>query len=230
MNRNVLVTFIYPAVLSYLNDLWSTINDQACKDFDVIIFSDHINKNYLKTIKNNQLTVIPTSGTPTIVLGGAVSWSSKWRQMDFNKNGDRITETIRLYRLGRIKKIIILGESAFKEKYAPQALQYMAQMGVNPADIILEQQSRTTRENILFVKSILEEQEVKDNNILLITSGWHMRRALKGFNQNGIHPTPYAVDVPSPEPVEKWNDLLPTWQAALQWQKLFHEIAGLLVI
>ena len=58
-----------------------------------------------------------------------------------------------MYRLRRIKKIYLLWESAFVYKkgvtYAPQSLLYLEDMGVKPEDVILEQHSRTTRENIL---------------------------------------------------------------------------------
>ena len=178
-----------------------------------------------------------------IILGGSVSYSQWWHQTDFNEHANRITEAIRLYRLGKVKKLYILGESAFSYKkgitYAPQFKEYMLQMGVNPEDIILEQNSRTTRENIINLKQLFKDQNLGHINALLITSGWHMRRALKGFKNAGftqedaaglMQITPYAVDVPSLPSRLEWTDFLPTWKAVQNWQMLIHEIVGILVI
>lgn len=190
-----------------------------------------------------QTTPISQEYDIAIVLGGSVSYSQWWHQTDFNEHADRITEAIRLYRLGKVKKLYLLGESAFSNKkgisYAPQFKEYMQQMGVNQNDIILEQNSRTTRENIINLKQLFDDQNLQHIEALLITSGWHMRRALKGFKKAGfpvkdsadkIRITPYAVDVPSLPPKMEWSDFLPSWKAAQNWQMLIHEIIGLLII
>lgn len=168
-----------------------------------------------------------------IVAGGSVGYSPDWRQVDFNDRADRITEAIRLYRLGKIRKLYLSGESAFNLihgiSYAPQFLQYMKEMGVNPEDIILEQHARTTRENILNLKKFLTTQNT-DTPILMITSGWHMRRLMKGFAGSGLHLVPYGVDVPSPTPTVQWEDFIPSWKTARGWQELIHELVGWMVI
>ena len=168
-----------------------------------------------------------------IVAGGSTGYSDVLQQVDYNERGDRMTEAIRLYRLGKIKKLYLSGESAFNiinsVSYAPQFLAYMQEMGVNPTDIILEKHARTTRENILNLKLLLPENS-GTTPVLLITSGWHMRRLLKGFEGSGFYLVPYAVDVSGPGPHLGWQDFLPSWQAALGWQKMIHEIIGILII
>ncbi|MEI6680464.1 MAG: YdcF family protein [Mariniphaga sp.] len=167
-----------------------------------------------------------------IVAGGSVGYSQQLQQVDYNAKGDRITEAIRLYRLGRVKKLYLSGESAFNfingRSYAPQFLQYMRQMGVDPQDIILDRYARTSRENIANLTRLLASQD-HAKPILLITSGWHMRRLLKGFEGSGLHLVPYAVDVPNIDPIHEWMDYLPSWDAAMEWQKLIHEIFGMVI-
>lgn len=168
-----------------------------------------------------------------LVAGGSVGYSDDLNQMDYNEKADRITEAMRLYRLGRIKKLYFSGESAFNLKkgitHAPQFLAYMKDMGVNPKDIVLEQEARTTRENVINLRKLLSGQN-RETPILLITSGWHMRRFLKGFEFAGLRLVPYAVDVPGIDPDPEWQDFLPSWNVAQDWQMLIHEIVGLLIL
>ena len=166
-----------------------------------------------------------------IVVGGAINYSPNWQQINYNERADRITEAIRLYRLGKIKRLYLSGEAAFNVKgeisYASEFLRYMEEMGVNQNDIILEQQARTTAENTKYIQELVAN---KNCDILLITSAWHMRRTLKGFRGSGLNLVPYAVDIPEMHPKQIWTDYLPSWKAAQNWQKLLHEMAGLLII
>jgi uncharacterized SAM-binding protein YcdF (DUF218 family) len=167
-----------------------------------------------------------------VVVGGSINYSQNWQQVDYNEQADRITEAIRLYRLGRVRKIYFSGEAAFNERngisYAPQFLNYMKEMGVSREDIIMEKNARTTAENVKYLKELLPKD--RDTKILLITSGWHMRRTLKGFRHSELQLIPYAVDVPSLHDKRSWLDYLPCWQTAQDWQKLIHEMVGILFI
>ena len=167
-----------------------------------------------------------------VVLGGSTDYSKEWHQIDYNEAADRMTEAIRLYRIGRIKKILVSGDQAVNfyngKTYAPYFLNYMEQMGVNHQEIILEQKAMTTRENIFRIKEMILKYE--QPKILLITSGWHLRRAMKGFKASGLNLVPYGVDVPSREDIRSWHELLPSWYVVLKWQALIHEIVGMAVI
>ncbi|MEI6139773.1 MAG: YdcF family protein [Mariniphaga sp.] len=167
-----------------------------------------------------------------VVLGGSTDYSKEWNQIDYNEAADRMTEAIRLYRLGRVKKILVSGDQAINiyngKTYAPYFLNYMEQMGVNRQDIILEQKAMTTRENIFLIKEMILKYD--QPKILLITSGWHLRRAMKGFKASGLNLVPYGVDVPSRNDIYSWNDLLPSWMVAVRWHVLIHEMVGMMVI
>ncbi len=168
-----------------------------------------------------------------IVAGGSVAYSPRWNQVDYNGRGDRIVEAIRLYRNGIVKKLFLSGEMAFNDyggvSYFDEFLAYMAQMGVPAKDIVLERQARTTSENIQYLKRLIA-RENNSSSILVITSGWHMRRVMKGLAGSDLNLTPYAVDVPSSYPVHQWQEFLPSWQAAMNWKLLFHELLGLMII
>lgn len=204
--------------------------------FLLVVFTN--NSLYVRAVNAWSAPYIQANDTGRIyelamVAGGSTDYSPDLQQIDYNEQGDRLTEAIRLYRLGKIRKLYLSGESAFNViqgiTYAPQFLAYMQQMGVDSSDIILEQHARTTQENVDNLKKLLPANTNK-TPILLITSGWHMRRILKGFNGSGLNLVPYAVDVPGRSSRMEWQDYLPSWKAAQNWQKLIHELAGLVLI
>ena len=191
-----------------------------------VLALDIWSREYRGTLVNEQVFDL------AIVAGGSVGYSPGWGQIDYNDRGDRVIEAIRLYRKGRVKKLYLSGEMAFNDfdgiSYYQEFLQYMDEMGVAAEDIILERQARTTAENIQYLMELLPQSGTP--SILVITSGWHMRRVLKGFEGFGLNLTPYPVDVPSLYPVSEWQEYLPSWQAAQNWKLIFHELLGLLII
>jgi uncharacterized SAM-binding protein YcdF (DUF218 family) len=60
--------------------------------------------------------------------------------------------------------------------------------GVAPADVLLEDRSRTTYENAKFTSSILRSRH--DDAVVLVTSSYQMRRALLDFAHFGVTPQP----------------------------------------
>lgn len=65
-------------------------------------------------------------------------------------------------------------------------------MGVNSQALILENQSRNTVENVQNSKVIMEEYNF--TKPLVITSGFHLLRAMEIFAREGIEATPYVAD------------------------------------
>ena len=72
-------------------------------------------------------------------------------------------------------------------------------LGVPRERIIVEEESRNTYENALYTLKILKERNIK--NFLLVTSGFHMYRAMAVFRKNGITPIP----VPSAYIYNRYN-------------------------
>jgi uncharacterized SAM-binding protein YcdF (DUF218 family) len=66
-------------------------------------------------------------------------------------------------------------------------------MGIGQDRIILERDSRNTRENALFAKKLVNPQP--DEVWLLVTSAWHMPRAIGVFRKVGWPVHPFPVDV-----------------------------------
>lgn len=107
-----------------------------------------------------------------IVLGAAV-WGEKLSPV-FK---ERVNHAVILYREKRIKKIIFTGGqgNADEETEAETAAKYAVENGVAPEDILLENESRSTYENLLFAKRIVDENDIK--NVLLVSDPLHLKRA-----------------------------------------------------
>jgi uncharacterized SAM-binding protein YcdF (DUF218 family) len=75
-------------------------------------------------------------------------------------------------------------EASEADTYAP----YLLQLHVAPADLILENTSRTTYENAEHVAQILHAKRY--NSLILVTSAYHMPRAMLDFERFGLAPQP----------------------------------------
>lgn len=151
-----------------------------------------------------------------------------------SSGADRIMHALLLYRQGKIKKILITGGtiSIFgKEKIseAQNLKNILLQAQVPQEDILIEEKARNTRENALFSKRILESK-FQGKKFLLITSAFHMRRALGCFHQVGINPVPFSAGVfTSDLSTVSIGSFMPTERALYYWYIFTHELIGYLV-
>jgi len=145
----------------------------------------------------------------------------------FGASANRFTQTLELYRTGKIKRILLTGgKSDIQQQNRSEgvaARELLLRLGVPDSVIILESNARNTRENALFSKQILDSLNYE--NCLLVTSAFHMKRAKACFDKVGISYTPYAVDYksknpkytvsyflkPSVTPLEYWGMLIKEW-------------------
>lgn len=68
----------------------------------------------------------------------------------------------------------------------------LEQLGVSPQDIRLETRSLNTYQNALFTSTLLKKSPY--DYVVLVTSGYHLQRALYQFDRFGVHPVPYSAD------------------------------------
>lgn len=151
----------------------------------------------------------------------------------FQKGADRLLHTVQLYKLGKIKKILITGGAAkLIGEGVAEAIQLRKVLlfcGVNEQDIILEDQAKNTRENALFSKRALDSLDIKGNQ-LLITSAFHMRRAKGCFKKVELSVDIYPVDYYTYDRKLTPDKILIPSEAALgKWALLIHEVTGYVV-
>ena len=132
-----------------------------------------------------------------VVLGGMIDLGlSDERHIELNPNADRLFAAIELARRMPHAVIIFSGGSGslFDQAHreAPLLRAAAMRMGVPERQIVAESASRNTYENAAETKRILQERRL--HSVLLVTSAYHMRRALGCFHKLGLEPIPHAVD------------------------------------
>jgi len=72
------------------------------------------------------------------------------------------------------------------------AVRLLAELGLAADSMLLEDRSRNTKENAANSAALLRERAL--SKPLLVTSAFHIPRAMKFFRAQGIEPIPYPVD------------------------------------
>lgn len=171
-----------------------------------------------------------------IVLTGVTNMNKTTADRTFfGKGADRITHALQLYRMGKIKKILITGGQGLNpvNDYSEAELlkRFLLMTGMPESDILIEEKSVNTRENAVFTKAYLEEQGIDtQQKFVLITSAFHLPRANGCFEKVGLQTIPFPVDYYSHDLKYDLPSLLyPRPEALVHWQILVREWIGLLV-
>lgn len=196
-------------------------------------------------IKNIQLRIhsspLPMDKTEVyevgIVLGGMSNYDKFSKATYFNQSSDRFIQTALLYKKGHIKKVLACGGqngltevSDFKE--ADFIAQNLKDLGIPEEDIWIENQSKNTIENAQFAKTILSVKGISNQKSVLITSAFHMPRAMDVFEKNGIpiRPFPCALTVYPSARKFTLNSILPVSWGMDAWGQVLKEWVGTLYL
>ncbi|WP_336779313.1 YdcF family protein [Paenibacillus illinoisensis] len=82
----------------------------------------------------------------------------------------------------------------------PEALamkNYLVDQGITPAQVIMEDKSTSTQENMAFSKKIIDEAGLEHPEIMIVTSDYHMFRSKYLAAKNG-YAAEYGISAPSP--------------------------------
>tara|TARA_B100001245_G_C22865307_1_gene416129 strand:- start:812 stop:1573 length:762 start_codon:yes stop_codon:yes gene_type:complete len=167
-----------------------------------------------------------------VVLGGIVEWKDQTDLINLNASAERIEEAINLYHEGLIGQIILSGGSGSlmePDKLESVALKdFILTRGVKKRDLIIDPKSRNTYENAVESKKILDSLGIADQPILLITSAFHMKRAVRCFNKQGVDNVPFPVDFKSDQLDWSMVWIIPSAEAITTWQLMLKEYVGML--
>jgi uncharacterized SAM-binding protein YcdF (DUF218 family) len=122
-----------------------------------------------------------------IVLGAAV-----WGEKPSPVFRERINHAIALYQKGHIKTIIFTGGVGEVNEPAESvvAMNYAIAKGVKKADIAIETESRTTRQNLIYAQKVANSQQLK--KFLIVSDPLHLKRAVLMARDLGMdaYPSP----------------------------------------
>ena len=90
-------------------------------------------------------------------------------------------------------------------------------------EVWLEDKSRTTGENALYSKRLLEKKQI--DTVYLVTQAWHMPRSVSIFEKVGFNVVPAPTAYESGKPFV-WLDILPDARAIKLSSMALHEMAG----
>lgn len=153
----------------------------------------------------------------------------------FTRGADRVIHAVQLYKLGKIKKILVSGGngglSERSRQEADELVDAFILMGVPKEALLIENQSRNTRESAVAVKTMLSD-DYAPTDCLLITSAYHMRRSRACFNKVGLpidtfstdflhHNRKYSFDVlfiPKLDSINIWTILTREWTGMLAYK------------
>lgn len=170
-----------------------------------------------------------------IVLTGITRYQKSPHDRTYLDAGaDRIMHALWLYRAGKIKKILITGASVdiynnTRPSEAKSLAEILKQAQVPDSVIVIEEQARNTRENALHTQYILQKR-FPQQKYLLITSGFHMRRALGCFKKVGLEVQPFSAGFYTFDWAEtNFGAFVPSEKAFSLWYLLIHEMVGYIV-
>ena len=203
-----------------------------------LFFSNHFIFNQfmnLWEVDPVRITSLEKSYDIGILLGGYSNFYKHDNndRHNFNERANRFNNALELYYAGKIKKIFLTGGSGnllgAQHSEAILVKEYLLRIGIPLKDIIIESQSRNTRENALFTQKILQEK-YPNASCLLITSAWHMRRANACFKKLDMHYDCFPVDYVGEK--TRWapeSMLIPDRLGFYRWEILIKELVGYFV-
>ena len=150
--------------------------------------------NYLASSLEAPFSQIDIAQIPTldavIVLGGGTS-STYNNRVQLGMAGDRVATAARLYHSGQVKKIICTGSQSFRaspEDLHPreEAKLILTEFGIPASAVILLKGENTSQEMNSLKSWIPEHINSPQPRIGLITSAWHLKRALRLAKSQGL--------------------------------------------
>lgn len=148
--------------------------------------------NLLNSLENDYqpMTQLPNDIQNIVVLGGGVrsDTNAPPNTQLSAASLSRLIEGVRLYHLynkhHRSETLILSGGRVFGKPAAAGIMQNIAViLGVDPKNIILEAGSRDTHDEVNYLK-----KQLNTKPFILVTSAYHMPRAIALFKEAGLNP------------------------------------------
>jgi uncharacterized SAM-binding protein YcdF (DUF218 family) len=168
--------------------------------------------------------------TGVIVLGGSFNSgleSKERNEVSLNSSAERLTKALEIYK--KNPRLLILF-SGFSGKLKPQgwsesemAKKFFLDQGVKLDNLIFENQSRNTFENIKYSKDIITNYK---GTWGLITSANHMPRSFFTFKKQGLILEPINVDYKTGTSRMFWINFNIS-SGLSNWTTILHELIGI---
>ena len=172
----------------------------------------------------------PDGAEAIVVLGGGIQPADATR-LRAEMNSDslwRCLHAAAVYRQGKPCPVVVSGGTIDAGTPTPPIAllmrDFLHDYGINDADLIVEDQSRSTHENAVECRKVLEQRRI--GKVILVTDATHMFRALRSFWKQGIAAVPSACAHRAKQVEWGLFDLLPSADAVQNQQRMIHEWLG----
>ncbi|HZO13347.1 MAG TPA: YdcF family protein [Polyangiaceae bacterium] len=158
------------------------------------------------------------------VLGGGVSYRP-WGEPQLSMAGDRVATAAELYHHGRASLLVCAGPVIGTRDGAADAMYMFGELGVPPMALLRVEGPRNTSEEIAAFAELARARGWR--RLAIVTSAWHLRRAMHLARGQGITVTPLAADFLG-GPIEvSVEDLWPSSVALYRMQVVSWELLGM---
>lgn len=163
-----------------------------------------------------------------ILLGGFAGEDYE-QEGHFGPSADRFIQAVKLQKSGKVSHILMTGGSPnlinTKFREADFVINELKAMGVPDSAILSERDSRNTLENALISKKLLDSAHLSPPYIL-ITSGFHMPRALYIFKKKGMDVVPYPCNYFAGREKTSLSSFIPSIGVLGGWEFYIKEMVG----
>ncbi len=148
-------------------------------------------------------------------------------------SADRLWQALRLYKEGKAEHILISGgDTGILSKSSlleiDLARQFLLRNGVPSTHILLDRKARNTHENAIYCSEIIKKK-YPGEEILLITSAFHMKRALGCFHKAGLKAFPFPSDFIGAHKSPDLSDFTPSAGSMAVTELFWKEQIGTLI-
>jgi uncharacterized SAM-binding protein YcdF (DUF218 family) len=180
----------------------------------------------------SRIPTLPEHVDGIVGLAGAVvpSLTERWHQPSLTDGGERMTSFVMLARHYPDAKLVFTGGISLPGpghlRETDVARQLFQGLGLDPARLLLESEAKSTYENAVLSRKLAQPQP--GETWLLVTSAFHMPRAMATFQHQGWAVTPFPTGFKSGRRKRIWSNIdLPLTLQSLDYA--CHEWIGMLV-
>jgi uncharacterized SAM-binding protein YcdF (DUF218 family) len=165
-----------------------------------------------------------------VVLGGSTSPLQNPRFEAEEMTGSRVLPAARLYRAGKAKWVLASGGVPYQDRrgkertIAEDIADLLIDFDVPPSAILRQSRSRNTREDARESAAMLKAKNL--TKILLVTSAFHQRRAVRLFEREGMIVVPVPTGPEVTEDNLKWEWFCPDAPSLATFTRAFKEYVG----
>jgi uncharacterized SAM-binding protein YcdF (DUF218 family) len=199
----------------------------------IVIFSDPFLLNQVaKSWDIRQSELHPSAKYSAVIVLGGFSSEMKGKKGYFNFSADRFIEGLKLFEEGKVSHILITGgngnllNGGFRE--ADWVKTQLKAFNVPDSCILIEDKSKNTLQNAAYSKIILQKSGLAGPYVL-VTSSFHMRRALEIFNKAHIPVLAYPSNFIAGTNDTYISDFVPDGMTFGLWSVYIKEVSGFLV-